>query len=59
MLMIFHVLYSEIDYVKVLNKVLPKDIRVLGWCPVSTDFHARFLQSFVIYFLCFCILLGK
>ncbi|XP_010916997.1 uncharacterized protein [Elaeis guineensis] len=32
----------EIDYVKVLNKVLPKDIRVLGWCPVSTDFHARF-----------------
>ncbi|XP_072974579.1 uncharacterized protein [Typha angustifolia] len=32
----------EIDYVRVLNRVLPKDIRVIGWCPVPTDFHARF-----------------
>ncbi|TVU46820.1 hypothetical protein EJB05_06389, partial [Eragrostis curvula] len=33
---------SEIDYVKVLNRILPRDIRVLGWCPVPEDFHARF-----------------
>uniref|UniRef100_A0A6V7QQN5 Pseudouridine synthase I TruA alpha/beta domain-containing protein n=1 Tax=Ananas comosus var. bracteatus TaxID=296719 RepID=A0A6V7QQN5_ANACO len=32
----------EIDYVRVLNRVLPKDIRVIGWCPVPADFHARF-----------------
>ncbi|CAN6479220.1 unnamed protein product [Victoria cruziana] len=33
---------AEIDYVKVLNKVLPDDIRVLGWCPAPRNFHARF-----------------
>lgn len=33
--------YAEIDYVRVLNRVLPKDIRVIGWCPVPADFHAR------------------
>ncbi|XP_077224278.1 pseudouridine synthase family protein isoform X2 [Tasmannia lanceolata] len=33
---------EEIDYVKVLNRVLPKDIQVIGWCPVPIDFHARF-----------------
>ncbi|KAJ6835445.1 tRNA pseudouridine(38/39) synthase isoform X2 [Iris pallida] len=33
---------EEIDYVRVLNRVLPKDIRVIGWSPVSTDFSARF-----------------
>lgn len=33
---------QEIDYVKVLNKVLPDQIRVLGWTDVSEDFHARF-----------------
>ncbi|XP_062215466.1 uncharacterized protein LOC133916019 isoform X2 [Phragmites australis] len=33
---------SEIDYVKVLNRILPRDIRVIGWCPVPADFHARF-----------------
>ncbi|KAJ3673354.1 hypothetical protein LUZ60_006728 [Juncus effusus] len=32
----------EIDYVKVLNRVLPSDIRVTGWSPVRTDFNARF-----------------
>ncbi|KAG9451230.1 hypothetical protein H6P81_011195 [Aristolochia fimbriata] len=36
---------NEIDYVRVLNKVLPRDIRVLGWYPVSKDFHARFSCS--------------
>ncbi|KAF8377220.1 hypothetical protein HHK36_030594 [Tetracentron sinense] len=33
---------GEVDYVRVLNRVLPKDIRVIGWCPAPTDFHARF-----------------
>ncbi|XP_019427551.1 PREDICTED: tRNA pseudouridine(38/39) synthase-like isoform X1 [Lupinus angustifolius] len=33
---------GEIDYVRVLNQVLPNDIRILGWCPVPVDFHARF-----------------
>ncbi|KAJ1699531.1 hypothetical protein LUZ63_008043 [Rhynchospora breviuscula] len=33
---------QEIDYVRVLNRVLPKDIRVIGWSPVPTDFNARF-----------------
>ncbi|EFJ22557.1 hypothetical protein SELMODRAFT_105100, partial [Selaginella moellendorffii] len=32
----------EIDYVSSLNRALPADIRVLGWCPVPPGFHARF-----------------
>ncbi|KAL6573336.1 hypothetical protein OROHE_001795 [Orobanche hederae] len=32
----------EIDYVKILNQVLPKDIRVIGWSPAPTNFSARF-----------------
>lgn len=32
----------EIDYVRILNKELPKDIRVMGWCPVPVDFSSRF-----------------
>lgn len=33
---------TEIDYVTLLNRVLPRDIVVLAWCPVSQDFSARF-----------------
>ncbi|CAL1363282.1 unnamed protein product [Linum trigynum] len=33
---------EEIDYVRVLNRALPRDIRIFGWCPVPVDFHARF-----------------
>lgn len=33
---------GEIDYVGVLNRALPEDIRVLGWCPVPKLFSARF-----------------
>ncbi|KAK6116101.1 hypothetical protein DH2020_008370 [Rehmannia glutinosa] len=33
---------GEIDYVKILNRVLPRDIRVIGWSPAPTDFSARF-----------------
>ncbi|CAN1802121.1 tRNA pseudouridine(38/39) synthase [Linum perenne] len=36
---------AELDYVRVLNRALPKDIRIVGWCPVPTDFHARFSCS--------------
>lgn len=33
---------SEYAYDKILNNLLPPDIRVLGWCPVTDDFSARF-----------------
>lgn len=34
---------DEHSYTKLLNRVLPKDIRVLAWCPhPPTDFSARF-----------------
>uniref|UniRef100_A0A0R3TS40 tRNA pseudouridine synthase n=1 Tax=Rodentolepis nana TaxID=102285 RepID=A0A0R3TS40_RODNA len=31
----------EVDYVLVANKNLPKDIRVLAWCPVPLEFSPR------------------
>ncbi|KAL2078277.1 hypothetical protein ACEWY4_025962 [Coilia grayii] len=33
---------EEMPYVKMLNRVLPQDIRVLDWAPVETGFSARF-----------------
>ncbi|RXM31752.1 tRNA pseudouridine(38/39) synthase [Acipenser ruthenus] len=33
---------AELPYVKILNRVLPEDIRVLDWAPVNTGFSARF-----------------
>ncbi|XP_059631490.1 uncharacterized protein LOC132274269 [Cornus florida] len=33
---------GEIDYVRILNRILPKDIRVIGWCPAPINFSARF-----------------
>ncbi|XP_056153523.1 tRNA pseudouridine(38/39) synthase [Lampris incognitus] len=33
---------SELPYVKMLNRVLPPDIRVLDWSPVAEGFSARF-----------------
>ena len=34
---------DEIDYVNILNRLLPDNIMVLGWCPApSFDFKARF-----------------
>ncbi|KAJ7523997.1 hypothetical protein O6H91_18G072300 [Diphasiastrum complanatum] len=33
---------EPVDYVGILNRALPLDIRVLGWCPVPLGFHARF-----------------
>jgi tRNA U38,U39,U40 pseudouridine synthase TruA len=35
----------EYDYVRVLNRALPDDIRVIGWSPAPIDFHARFVFS--------------
>ncbi|KAJ6998263.1 hypothetical protein NC653_014456 [Populus alba x Populus x berolinensis] len=32
---------GEIGYVRMLNGVLPKDTRIVGWCPVPSDFGAR------------------
>lgn len=36
---------TEYDYPRMLNNVLPPSIRVLGWCPVSSEFSARFSCS--------------
>ncbi|KAG8369258.1 hypothetical protein BUALT_Bualt15G0132800 [Buddleja alternifolia] len=33
---------GELDYVKILNRVLPNDIRVISWSPAPIDFSARF-----------------
>lgn len=33
---------SEYAYDKILNNLLPPDVRVLGWTPVTDDFSARF-----------------
>lgn len=33
---------AELPYVKMLNRVLPPDIRALGWAPVPSGFSARF-----------------
>ncbi|KAJ3514945.1 hypothetical protein NLJ89_g2064 [Agrocybe chaxingu] len=32
----------ELDYVTMLNRILPDTIRIIAWSPVSTDFSARF-----------------
>lgn len=32
---------TELEYPKILNGVLPSSIRILGWCPVSSQFSAR------------------
>ena len=36
---------NEYDYCKILNNILPPSIRILGWCPVSSEFSARFSCS--------------
>ena len=44
----------EIDYVHVINRALPDDIRVLAWTPVDDDFDARFsakARTYKYYFL--------
>lgn len=36
---------KELEYVSILNRVLPSDIRILGWAPVPSDFNARHVHS--------------
>lgn len=33
---------DELDYVALLNRTLPDDVRVLGWAPVDDELNARF-----------------
>jgi tRNA pseudouridine38/39 synthase len=33
---------SELDYIQMLNSLLPHDIRILQWAPVELSFDARF-----------------
>lgn len=40
---------TEIDYVGVLNKALPAEVRVLGWSDVPNNFDARFSCSWRQY----------
>ncbi|KAJ1439709.1 pseudouridine synthase [Ochromonadaceae sp. CCMP2298] len=37
------------DYVTMLNRCLPPDIRILAWAPVTDDFSARFSASHRTY----------
>jgi len=44
---------EEINYSALLNKVLPKEIRVLAWAPVPSNFSARydcFRRTYKYYF---------
>lgn len=40
---------AEYPYDKILNNLLPEDIRVLGWAPVSESFSARFSTTMRTY----------
>ncbi|KAJ3557838.1 hypothetical protein NP233_g11643 [Leucocoprinus birnbaumii] len=33
---------NELDYIGILNRILPPTIRILAWAPVATTFSARF-----------------
>ena len=44
---------NEINYVKLLNGVLPEEIRAISWCPVDETFSSRFdcdSRSYRYYF---------
>ncbi|KAJ1543676.1 tRNA pseudouridine synthase 3 [Nowakowskiella sp. JEL0078] len=40
---------DEIQYLSVLNRVLPPDVRVIAWSPVGVNFDARFDCVFRLY----------
>eukprot|EP00981_Chlorochromonas_danica_P008970 scaffold2383_cov189-Ochromonas_danica.AAC.2 len=40
---------KEMDYVTMLNRQLPENIRILGWTPVTQEFSARFSASYRQY----------
>lgn len=33
---------NELPYCKMINRLLPKEIRIVAWSPVAEDFSARF-----------------
>ena len=40
---LFDPIHDELPYAKMLNRMLPRDIRILAWCPdPPADFSARF-----------------
>jgi tRNA pseudouridine38/39 synthase len=41
---------EELDYPALLNRVLPADIRILGWTTVPEDFSARCGQLIIPFF---------
>jgi tRNA pseudouridine38/39 synthase len=46
--------YREYAYDQILNKLLPPDITIVGWTPVSSEFSARFsatTRTYRYYFL--------
>ncbi|KAG6774391.1 hypothetical protein POTOM_021744 [Populus tomentosa] len=43
---------GEIGYVRMLNGVLPKDTRIVGWCPVPSDFGKKFMGEHDFRNLC-------
>lgn len=45
---------QEMDYSSKMNKELPPDIRVLGWCTVPADFSARHATQCFLHCTCFC-----
>ncbi|XP_076280720.1 tRNA pseudouridine(38/39) synthase [Lasioglossum baleicum] len=44
-----HKLNEELPYCKLLNRLLPSNIRCIAWCPVPTSFSARFDCKFRAY----------
>lgn len=42
-------LEDELPYCKMLNRLLPSNIRCIAWCPVPNDFSARFNCKFRTY----------
>ena len=40
---------KELDYCKMLNGVLPPEIRVMGWTPVTEEFSSRFSCTARVY----------
>jgi len=40
---------QEMDYVNILNRILPPDIRILAWSPIKPSFNARYDCSYRKY----------
>lgn len=41
--------FKEMDYCTMVNRVLPEDIRLIGCCPVTEEFSARFSAAYRSY----------